>query len=129
MARRSERPDHRPPAAVRAAVAPHPTRRRRAAIFQAYVIIATALFLALAVAAHYVPYFGIDLKITRALQGQQSTLLDALMRGLTWIGFYPQVYILFALFVALLFALGLHWEAVAAGFAAFGTVVGSVIKI
>ena len=117
------------PEGVRSAVAAPPARGRRAAIFHAYVIIATALFLVLAVTAHYVPYFGIDLKITRALQSHQGGFLDAVMRGLTWMGFYPQVYALVALFLTLLFALGLRWEVVAAAFAAFGTVVGSVIKL
>ncbi|HYJ32460.1 MAG TPA: phosphatase PAP2 family protein [Candidatus Binatia bacterium] len=106
-----------------------PIRKYRAAAFQAYVLIATVVFVVLAVAAHYVPYFRIDLVITRAFQSDKGALFDGLMRGLSWVGFVPQVDLLIVLMIAVLFLLGLRWEAVAAMFAALGPVVGSLIKL
>lgn len=106
-----------------------PTRRYRAELFQAYVLVAAMVFVALAVGAHYVPYFRIDLVITRALQSYKGAAFDALMRGLTWMGFVPQVDLLVALMIAVLFLLGLRWEAIAAVFAALGPVLGSLIKL
>jgi len=106
-----------------------PTRRYRAAAFQAYVLIATGVFVGLAVGAHFVPYFRIDLIVTRALQSYKGEAFDALMRGLTWMGFVPQVDLLVALVLAVLFLLGLRWEFVVAVFAALGPVLGSIIKL
>ena len=110
-------------------IAPHRTRRYRAAVFQAYVLLATVGFVGLAVAAHFVPYFPIDLTITRAVQSSHGPALDALMRGLSWMGWNPQASLLVALVLAALLLAGLRWETVAAAFAAFGTVVGSVVKL
>ncbi|HEU4765290.1 MAG TPA: phosphatase PAP2 family protein [Candidatus Eisenbacteria bacterium] len=106
-----------------------PMRKYRAAAFQAYVLIASVVFVALAVGAHYVPYFRIDLLITRAFQSYQGEAFDALMRGMSWVGFVPQVDLLIVLMIAILFLLGLRWEAVAAMFAALGPVIGSLIKL
>jgi len=106
-----------------------PTRSYRAAAFQVYVLVATLGFVALAVASHYVPYFRIDLAITRLIQRSDNAVFDALMRGLTWMGFVPQVDLIIALVISVLFFLGLRWEAMAAAFAAFGPVVGSLIKL
>jgi undecaprenyl-diphosphatase len=104
-------------------------RKYRAAAFQAYVLIASVVFVALAVAAHYVPYFRIDLLITQAFQSYKGAVFDALMRGMSWVGFVPQVDLLIVLMIAILFLLGLRWEAVAAIFAALGPVVGSLVKL
>lgn len=106
-----------------------PTRRYRAAAFQAYVLLACVVFVILAVAAHSVPYFRIDLSVTRALQSLDHPMIDGLMRGLSWMGFIPQVDLLVALVIAVLFFLGLRWEAMAAVFAGLGPVFGSLIKL
>lgn len=106
-----------------------PTRKYRAAVFQAYVLIATLVFVALAVAAHYIPYFQIDLIVTRAFQSYKGAAVDGLMRGVSWMGFVPQVDLLIVLVIAILFLLGLRWEALAAMFAALGPVVGSLVKL
>ena len=126
-------PDATPPGPIRRAVRRkierRPTRRIRATVFQAYVLIATGVFVALAVTAHYVPYFPIDLVVTRFFQTIDNAVFDAIMNGLTWMGFVPQVDLIVALVVSVLFLLGLRWEAVAALFAALGPVLGSVIKV
>ena len=112
-----------------AVIAPHPTRRYRAAAFQLYVLIASAVFVTMAVIAHTVAYFPIDLTITRAVQSYHGALFDRLMFGLSWLGFMPQVNILVALTILILFFAGLRWEAVAALFAACGTGIGALVKI
>jgi membrane-associated phospholipid phosphatase len=131
MSKRPAKPD--PEALGRkvdeAAIAPHRTRHYRAAVFQAYVLVATVGFVALAVAAHFVPYFAIDLTITRAVQSNHGPALDALMRGLSWMGWNPQASLLVAMILSILLFVGLRWETVAAAFAAFGTVVGSLVKM
>ncbi|MGE5179558.1 MAG: phosphatase PAP2 family protein [Bacteroidota bacterium] len=107
----------------------HPTRNYRAAVFQAYVLVASVVFIALAVGAHYVPYFRIDLVVTHALQSLRNPAFDALMRGLSWLGFVPQVDLMIGLVIAILFFLGLRWEAVASIVAAIGPVLGSLVKL
>ncbi len=110
-------------------IAPRGARRYRAAVFQAYVLLASVGFVGLAVAAHFVPYFPIDLLVTRAVQSNHGPELETLMRGLSWIGWNPQAFLLVAMVLAALLLAGLRWEAIAAAFAAFGTVVGSLVKL
>lgn len=111
------------------AIAARPTRRARAAAFQAYVLGASVAFVALAVAAHYVPYFGLDLRITRAVQSLHVGVLDAVLRALTWAGFVPQVDVIGTLLFLTLFLFGLRWEAVGVLFAYGITLVGMVVKL
>src|SRR5258706_12940076 len=68
------------------AIAPVQAQRRRASLFQIYVLMASAAFIALAVAAHFVPYFPIDLTITREVQSYHGAVFDAVMRALGWVG-------------------------------------------
>jgi undecaprenyl-diphosphatase len=110
-------------------IATPPTRRKRAANFQYAVLGASILFVALAVAAKFIPYFSFDLKVTRAIQAYKGGAFHGLMATLSWIGFVPQVDILGAAAVLLLFLLGLKWEAISTCFAALGIVVGSAIKM
>jgi membrane-associated phospholipid phosphatase len=112
------------------AVVEHPTRRRkRAAVFQSFVLIASAAFIALAVAAHFSPYFPIDLVVTRTVQSHQSPALDTIMRLESWIGFIPQADLFVVVTIIGLFLVGLRWEAMAAGFAALGCVQATLIKM
>ena len=112
-----------------AVIAPRPVRRYRAAAFQVYVLVASAVFVALAVIAHTVAYFPIDLTITRAVQTDHGVVIDRLMYAISWIGFFPQVAILGVLVVGALFALGLRWEAVSALFASISVGVGTLVKL
>ena len=111
------------------AVAPPPTRKRRAAVFQAYVVAASGLFIALAIAAHFVPYFRFDLAVTRFIQRDHGAIFDALMHGWSWAGFPPQAFLIVATVVVLLFVAGLRWEAVAVAFAGSGAIVGTITKM
>ncbi|MEO5617954.1 MAG: phosphatase PAP2 family protein [Candidatus Eisenbacteria bacterium] len=109
-------------------VAP-PTRRHRAAAFQLYLLIGSGVFIALAIVARTVAYFPFDLKITRAVQSYHGILFDRLMSGLSWIGFFPQVAVLGAVVIVVLFIAGLRWEAVATLFASCGVAIGSLVKL
>ncbi len=111
-----------------AVIAPHPTRRYRAALFQSYALFASAGFIGLAILARIVPYFPIDLRVTLAVQSLRSDSLNAVMRGISWLGFGPQAEVIGIVVLALLFALGLRWEAVSGGFALLGVAVGILIK-
>jgi len=119
-------PLHKLDAAV---IATRPTRRYRAAAFQAYVLGASAVFIALAVVAHTVAYFPIDLTITHAVQSYHGTLFDRLMYGISWLGFQPQVVVLGTVTLVTLFVAGLRWESIGALFAAGGIGIGTVVKL
>src|SRR5512140_2194421 len=86
-----------------AVIAPRPTRRYRAAAFQIYVLGASAVFVTLAVIAHTVAYFPIDLRITQALQAHHGMAFAQLMYGISWLGFMPQVDVLAALVIVSMF--------------------------
>lgn len=100
--------------AVAAETAPRPARRYRAYIFQGYVILAVIVFGVLAFLARTVAYFSFDVVITHELQAYRAAWFDSLMRGVSWIGFGPQVVEVAAIFVLLLAAIGLRWEALVA---------------
>ena len=105
------------------AIAPMPTRRHRAALFHVYALVACAGFVALAVAAHFIPYFRIDLTVAHALQSYHGAAFSSLMHGMSWIGFVPQVDLLGGIAILALLLAGLRWEAVGAVFAACGVMV------
>jgi undecaprenyl-diphosphatase len=101
-----------------AVIATRPTRRYRARAFQAYVLVAAVGFVVLAVVARTVPYFGIDLTITQAVQSYHGAIFDKVMFGISWIGFFPQSLFFGIVPSVLLLFTGLRWEAVVALFAA-----------
>jgi undecaprenyl-diphosphatase len=112
-----------------AVIAARPTRRYRAVVFQAYVLGASGVFIVLAAIAHTVAYFPIDLTLTRVVQSYHGAAFDRLMFGLSWLGFLPQVAVLGAATIALMFVAGLRWEAVTAALAACGVGVGTLVKL
>jgi undecaprenyl-diphosphatase len=74
-----------------------------------YVLVAllasTAVaFTALALAAHVVPYFGIDVQIAQAEQSVRNPTLDVVAAWLAWPGFPPQSNVLFGALVLVLVA-------------------------
>lgn len=111
------------------AIAPAPAQRERALLVQLYVLFASAAFIALAVAAHFEPYFKIDLTVTRAIQSYHGALFDTVMRGVSWVGFYPQDIAMGAIFILALLLAGLRWETLGALFAAAASAVGAAIKL
>lgn len=75
------------------------------------VLISTALFVVLALAAHTSPYFGIDLIIARAVQSIHAQWFDTLMQVIDWPGFPPEVYGELALAILILYVVRRRWEA------------------
>jgi len=111
-----------------AVIAPRPTRRYRAAAFQLYLLITSAGFVVLAVAARLVPYFPVDLAITRAVQSYHGAAFDRVMFGMSWIGFPPQSLAFGFVPLVLLFAAGLRWEAVVGLMAAAAAGLAGLVK-
>src|SRR6266850_4220170 len=111
------------------AIASVPAQRRRASLFQIYALMASAAFIALAVAAHFVPYFPIDLTITREVQSYHGAVYDAVMRAPSWLGFTPQAQLLGAALLVVMFLAGLRWEAVGGAFAGLVSFIGAAIKL
>lgn len=104
--------------------------RRRAFIFQLYLISAIVIFLVLAVLAHTIAYFAFDVTITREVQEFRADWFDVLMRALSWIGFAPQVNVISAAIFLFLYARGLKWETVVSFASVVGvSVVGFGIKL
>jgi len=111
------------------AIASEPAQRERAHLFQVYVLIASAAFIALAVAAHFKPYFKVDLTVTRFIQSYHGLLFDKVMRAVSWVGFLPQSYIIGAIFILALLLAGLRREVMVALFAGAASAVGAAIKL
>ena len=112
-----------------AVIAERPTRHYRAALFQAYVLGASVVFVVLAFAAHWIAYFPIDLTITRLVQSDHGRVFDRVMYGVSWLGFFPQVIAVSAVVMLALFFAGLRWETVATLFASASSGVGSLVKL
>jgi len=112
----------------KAVIEKRPTRRYRAAVFQAYVLIASAGFVVLALAARTVPYFAIDLRVTRALQSYHGPIIDNLMFAISWIGFLPQSLAIGLTPLIILLFLGLRWEAMVTLLATSSVAISALVK-
>jgi membrane-associated phospholipid phosphatase len=111
------------------AIAPPPARRYRAALFQTYVIVAAVAFVTLAVVAHTVAYFPIDLSVTRTVQAYHGIWFARVMFWVSWIGFMPQVYVVVFGLAISLFVFGLRWEALCLLAASCGALLGGLVKL
>ncbi|HTP03326.1 MAG TPA: phosphatase PAP2 family protein [Anaerolineales bacterium] len=100
--------------AAKAASTSAPRRRYRTVVFQGALIAASSTFAFLTLLAKTTPFFPLDLQITRDIQLVSNPAFAALMTAISWPGFPPQSFVIPALVAALLYGLGLHWEAVAA---------------
>ena len=74
----------------------------------------------LALIAHRVPYFAIDLSIMRHIQDWRVPWIAPLLQPLDTLGFPPLVGIVYGTIVLLILAGGARWEAAAAAFATLG---------
>ena len=120
------------PETVKQAISPKRTRNYRALAFQGYVIVAAVALAALFALVWNVPYFTIDLSVTRAVQTIPWTWFAIFMEIISYPGYAPQSFALVALIVMLLFAIGLRWESVTsliagAGGATADTVAKAVV--
>jgi membrane-associated phospholipid phosphatase len=92
------------------------------AIVQLLILILCAVGLAvIAVAAHFVPYFPGDVAISHAVQAYHADWVDALTSAASWVGFPPQVDVIFGVIVLMLAVFGLRWEAVMLALAGIGS--------
>src|SRR5229473_8586733 len=97
---------------VKQAIAPKRTRNYRALAFQGYVIAAAVAFAILFALVWNVPYFTIDLTVTRAVQTNSWPWFAVFMEIISFPGNAPDSFALVVLIVLALYVLGLRWEAV-----------------
>src|SRR5947208_4566024 len=109
-----------PQKSVERAIAPKPTRNYRALIFQGYVILAAIAFGVLFALVWNVPYFTIDLTVTRAVQTIPWPWFAVFMEIISIPGNAPLSFALVVLVLVVLFAIGLRWESVASLIAGAG---------
>jgi membrane-associated phospholipid phosphatase len=103
--------------------------RYRSYIFQSYMFVAVIAFFVLAFFARTVPYFPIDLTITRSIQYLHYSWFNFLMQLISLPGYSPQAAVLALLFIGFLYSANLKWEAaVGAGNALISTLLISVLK-
>jgi membrane-associated phospholipid phosphatase len=114
---------------VNQAIAPKRTRNYRALAFQGYVIAAAVAFGVLFALVWNVPYFTIDLTVTRAIQTISWPWFAVFMEIISFPGIAPYSFALVLLIIVVLFAVGLRWESVSSLIAgAGGSIADTVAK-
>lgn len=114
---------------ARAASAKAPVRRYRAVLFQTALVLVAGAFAALTFLVKTMPSFAIDLQITKAIQLINFPFFASFMSLVSWPGFGPQLVVITALIILLIYSFGLHWESVMALVAAsFSTGINLMIK-
>ena len=113
--------------AAKAEVTSRPTRRYRTYLFLIALFAVIGSFTTLTILVKTTPSFPIDIAITKAIQSIDAPAFAALMDFISWPGFPPQSFIISLLIIVAIYALGFHWEAVAALFAGFFTALVNVI--
>ncbi len=99
-------------------------------IVPVYFVAAAIALAALSLMVHAAGPLPIDLAAAHAVQSVQAGWYDIMMRLVGEPGYPPQVYVVVAWIVLVLWLTGLRWEAVSEVFATVGIgVVGLVIKI
>jgi undecaprenyl-diphosphatase len=83
--------------------------------------VALVCLVTLGVLAHRVPWFPLDLAITRHVQDMRAVWIGDLLRPFNRLGFPPIVGIVDGAIVLLALAVRARWEAVTLGFAAVGS--------
>jgi membrane-associated phospholipid phosphatase len=97
-----------------AAIASAPVRRQRAVLFLVLLLIITAAFAVLTFLVKTIPFFPIDLEITKNLQSIKIPGTEGLMIAVSWPGFWPQSGLITGLIIFLILGSGLRWEALVA---------------
>jgi undecaprenyl-diphosphatase len=104
-----------------------PVRRYRFFLFQLFLMGGIAGFLILAILARTTAYFPIDLAITQTFQALQVFGLLTFMRIISWFGFAPQILLIVAFFVILLFILRFTWEGLVSVISAVGVLTANTL--
>jgi undecaprenyl-diphosphatase len=119
-----------PPEPIKKEIAPKPTRRYRAYVFQGVLAAAILGFALLAFLASTKAYFSIDLLITQALQTYKPAWFRILMTIVSWPGFMPQTVVISALLVLLWAGFRFRREARVSLFAIIGSgALNTLVKI
>jgi membrane-associated phospholipid phosphatase len=114
---------------ARAESASAPVRHYRTLLFRVALIFVAGAFAGLTFLVKTMPFFAIDLRITRTIQMINLPAFALLMSLISWPGFSPQAMIIAALIILLIYVFGLHWEAVMALLATvFSTAIDVLIK-
>ncbi len=115
--------------AARAESEPAPVRRYRAVLFRGTLILIAGAFAVLTFIIKTMPLSAIDVQITRSIQMIKFPSFELLMNWISWPGYTPQNFIIVAVIVWVIYAFGLHWEAVMALIAvAFTESVNLLVK-
>jgi len=115
--------------AARTESEPAPVRRYRAVLFQVMLILVAVAFGVLTFLVKTMPFFAIDLQITKTVQLVNFPAFVLLMSLISWPGFSPQAVIIAGAIILLIFGFGLHWEAVMAFLAlVFSTAINVLVK-
>ena len=114
---------------ARAASAPDPVRRYRAALFQTALVLVASAFAVLTFCVKTMPFFAIDLQITKAIQLNNFPFFASFMSLVSWPGSGRQLVVITTLILLLMYSFGLHWESVMALIAAsFSTGINLMVK-
>jgi undecaprenyl-diphosphatase len=108
-------------------VVPKRVRTLRFSLLQSYIAIISILFVILAVLARFIPYFTLDLAITRLIQEINLGWFYNLMTFISWFGYGPQVIGVILVIGVIVFLLGLRWEAIMIEVVGFTATLMSVI--
>jgi undecaprenyl-diphosphatase len=112
-----------------AASVPVPMRRYRVVLFQTALVFVASAFTVLTFCVKTMPFFAIDLQITKAIQLINFPFFASFMSLVSWPGSGPQLVIITALIILLIYSFGLHWESVMALVAAsFSTGINLIVK-
>lgn len=103
--------------------------RYRAALFKTVLVLVASAFAVLTFYVKTTPFFTIDLQITEAIQLINFPFFKSFMILVSWPGFAPQLVVITALILLLIYNFGLHWESVMAFVAAsFSLGINLIVK-
>ena len=115
--------------AARAEIEPVPVRRSRTTLFMVALVVVAVAFAVLTFLVKTMPFFAVDLQITRAIQLINFPSFGLLMNLISWPGFGPQDVIIAGLIILLILIFSLRWEAIVALIAAlFTTGIDLLVK-
>lgn len=104
-------------------------RRYRAVLFQTALVLVASAFAVLTFYVKTMPSVTIDLQITKAIQLIDFPWFASFMSLVSWPGSGPQLVVITALIILLIYSFGLHWESVMALVAAsFSTGINLIVK-
>jgi uncharacterized membrane protein/membrane-associated phospholipid phosphatase len=105
-------------------------QRRRARLFQSYLVVAAVGLGLLTLHVRRKPYFDLDLIVGRTVQRLEGAWWERLMFAISWPGYPPQASLLGPALAIAMYRMGLKWEGVVIGLMSTGIgVVGLLLKL